>query len=64
MLLTHRALQVKRIIGKKDDRRKTEIEKKVELELKKKKEAAVQEMWVIITTLAVDKSWVNRWGCS
>lgn len=35
---------VKRLIGKNDDRRKTEAEKKAALEIVKKKEAAVQEI--------------------
>ncbi|KAL0464994.1 Fcf1 domain-containing protein [Neurospora intermedia] len=35
---------VKRMIGKNDERRKTEVQKKQELELQKKKEAAVREI--------------------
>ncbi|KAK3391988.1 Fcf1-domain-containing protein [Sordaria brevicollis] len=35
---------VKRMIGKNDERRKTEVQKKAELELQKKKEAAVREI--------------------
>lgn len=39
-------LQVKRMIGKRDDRRKDEATKKAELELKKKKEELVREVCV------------------
>ena len=35
---------MKRVIGKRDERRKSESDKKVELELKRKQEAAVREM--------------------
>ncbi|KAK5656322.1 hypothetical protein OQA88_4702 [Cercophora sp. LCS_1] len=37
-------IQVKRLIGKRDDRRKTDAEKTIELEKKKKEEAAVREI--------------------
>ncbi|KAK3685550.1 Fcf1-domain-containing protein [Podospora appendiculata] len=41
---TRKFATVKRMIGKRDDRRKDEGEKKAELELKKKKEALVHEI--------------------
>lgn len=41
---TRKFATVKRMIGKNDERRKTEVQKKAELELQKKKEAAVREI--------------------
>jgi hypothetical protein len=40
--------QVKRMIGRNDDRRKEDAVKKAELELKKKKEEAVREVCVAV----------------
>ncbi|KAH7633725.1 Fcf1-domain-containing protein [Sordaria sp. MPI-SDFR-AT-0083] len=41
---TRKFATVKRMIGKNDERRKTEVQKKQELELQKKKEAAVRDI--------------------
>ncbi len=41
--------QVKRMIGRNDDRRKEDAVKKAELELKKKKEEVVREVCVVVS---------------
>lgn len=41
------------MIGKRDDRRKEDAVKKAELELKKKKEEAVREVYVVMPPLVV-----------
>ena len=41
--------QVKRMIGRNDDRRKEDAVKKAELELKKKKEEVVREVCVAVS---------------
>jgi U3 small nucleolar RNA-associated protein 24 len=51
---TRKFATVKRMIGKRDDRRKEDAVKKAELELKKKKEEAVREVCVVMPSLTLN----------